>query len=168
MTALTREGSSYDEKLLTSEKNKGVNTGGARIFTTQSLEYDECEKFLPLVDGSVVYVIRAYDGDTATVGFLHPSTGTPVRLSCRIVGIDTPELRGSTPGEKKLGLLAKKRLQDVIVGEFVTIVGASTEKFNRVLCDLKTDTIESVSQYMLEDPSICKKYDGGKKASWDC
>lgn len=154
-------------KLLQKKKiNKNKNENGVGIFTKEELEYGECEQFLPLRHGDVVYCIRAYDGDTCTLAWTDHS-GNKVRSSCRINGIDTPELRGSSPQEKALALEAKQRLEDAIVGNFVTILQPATEKYGRVLCDFKVGDIESVRDHMLAAPSICKPYDGGKKTSWD-
>lgn len=154
-------------KKYSSKTNKTTNESGTKIFTTESLEYSDCEPFLPLVDGSVAYVCKVYDGDTVTLCWLDIATGKPVRLGCRINGIDTPELRGSGPVEKELALLAKERMTNAVLGEFVTIVNPSNEKYGRVLSDLKTDKIDSVSDYMLADPTICKPYDGGTKVKWE-
>lgn len=148
------------------KKNTAVNDGTRNVLAEEELTYEECEQYLPLREGDVVFVLKAYDGDTCTLGWVDHA-GNKVRSSCRINGIDTPELRGSSAHEKQLGLLAKKRLEDVTVGEFVTIREPGKEKYGRVLCDLQTDTIESVREYMLADPSICKPYEGGTKQSWD-
>lgn len=135
------------------------------IRATKPMEYSECVPFLPLSHGDVVYVCKVYDGDSVTLAWLN-TIGVKVRLSCRIDGIDTPELKGSSDDEKKLALLAKKRLADAVDGQFVSIVHPSQEKYGRVLCDLSTDKHISVKEYMLGDPRICRPYDGGKKQDW--
>ena len=128
--------------------------------------YDEFTPFTPLKHDSKAVVIKVYDGDTLTLGFHHQSDGEPTRVSCRINGIDTPEIRGSSTGEKKLALEAKEFLSNVTMGEVVTILNPGKEKYGRVLCDLSTDEIPSVSHYMLQNPRICKPYDGGTKTQW--
>jgi len=153
-------------KKYNTKKNRNIpENDKTTIFTDTALEYSDCKPFLPLVAGSVVYVCKVYDGDTCTLSFLNV-LGEPVRISCRINGIDTPELRGSEPAEKELALLAKDRLSMAVLGEFVTVLEPGTEKYGRVLCNLKTDNLGSVSDYMLADPSICKPYDGGTKVKW--
>jgi micrococcal nuclease len=132
-----------------------------------SLDYGDCVPYMPLQDGAVVYVCKVYDGDTVTISWLDKSTHTAVRIGCRINGIDTPELRGSSAYEKELAYQAKDRLLDKVMGEFVIIRNPALEKYGRVLADLEIGDCPSIKDYMLEAPGICKPYDGGKKRSWD-
>jgi len=135
------------------------------IETMRGMSYGDFKKFTPLQDGARALVIKVYDGDSLTVSWKDPS-GVYVRSASRLFGIDTPELRGSSPYEKSLALEAKERLAGVAMGEMVTVFDVSSEKYGRILCDLATDTIPSIAQYMLEEPRLCRKYDGGKKTSW--
>ena len=138
-------------------------------FTTEllDLEYDDFEKFTALAEGDRAVVIKVYDGDTLTVGFLHGSSRKPVRESVRIRGIDTPELRTKSEEEKRLALLARSRLEEVALREVVTVVSPESDKYGRILCDLKIERgIASISEYMLQEPGICRKYDGGKRQPW--
>lgn len=150
------------EKVLESSMKKTFSF----ILATEELTYEECEQYIPLRDGDVVYCPSVYDGDSARLTWID-HTGNKVRSLCRLNGIDTPEMRGSSENEKALALKAKKRLADAVSGCFVTIRNPGTEKYGRVLANLQTDEIESVRDYMLADPSICKPYCGGKKVSWD-
>lgn len=148
------------------KKNTNKNKDNVKIFTEEPMDYDECSPFLPIPHGSVVYVCKTYDGDTLTICFSHPITNEKVRLGCRINGIDCPEIRGSSPQEKALAVLAKERLASVTLGEFVTVLNPSLEKYGRLLCDLKSSRVDSVKEYMLEDSNICVEYSGGTKKSW--
>ena len=61
---------------------------------------------------------RVVDGDTVDVIL---DLGFDVKLHkqrVRLHGIDTPESRTRDLAEKKLGLAAKKRLQELCVGKF--------------------------------------------------
>lgn len=138
-----------------------------RINTLVEINHKECSHFLPLPHGSIVYVSKVYDGDSVTICFEHPITGENVKIGCRVNGIDTPELRGSSDYEKELAYNAKDRMSSAVLNKFVTIINPDTEKYGRVLCDLKTDTIDSIAGYMLEDPTVCRPYTGGKKKGWD-
>jgi len=135
------------------------------IETMRGMSYGDFKKFTPLQNGSRALVIKVYDGDSLTLGWKDPSD-VYVRSASRIFGIDTPELRGSTLYEKSLALEAKERLFNVSMGEMVTVFDVSSEKYGRILCDLSTDTIPSIAQYMLKDPRLCRVYDGGKRTSW--
>lgn len=134
------------------------------------IEYSMCEPFMPLRDGDVAYCPRIYDGDSITLAWRDNSiiSGNPyVRIGCRIKGVDCPEMKGSSDAEKVLALKAKERMSKAVLGKFVTIREPATEKFGRVLSRIQTDEHESVADYMLEDPEICRPYGGGKKSSWD-
>ena len=128
-------------------------------------EYSECEPFMPLRDGDKVYCCKVYDGDTVTICWLD-NRGVKVRISCRINGIDTPEIRGSSPAEKSLALKAKEKMSKAVLNKYVTIRNEGFEKYGRVLADLQTDEHVSIKNYMLEDPELCKPYEGGTKQIW--
>lgn len=130
-----------------------------------TLEYSNCKTFLPLKEGSRAIVVKVYDGDTITLAFFHH--GEPARISCRINGIDTPELRRSSDYEKALAYEAKNLLSNALLGKIVTIINPGKEKYGRVLCDLSTDDIPSICDYMIQYPRLCVPYDGGKKMTWD-
>lgn len=130
-----------------------------------TLTYSNCKSFLPLKEGSRAIVVKVYDGDTITLAFFRD--GEPTRISCRINGIDTPELRRSSEYEKALAYEAKDLLSNVLLGKIVTIINPGKEKYGRVLCDLSTDDVPSVRDYMIQYPRLCLPYDGGKKTTWD-
>lgn len=135
------------------------------VRATKEINYDECVQFMPLNHGDVVYVCKVYDGDTVTLAWVN-EIGVKVRISCRIEGIDTPEIRGSSDLEKTLAQDAQKRLATAVEGQFVSIIKPSHEKYGRVLCDLATHKHMSVRDYMLEDTKICRPYNGDKKTKW--
>lgn len=128
------------------------------------LTYNNCEPFLPLKDGDRATVVKVYDGDSLTLGFVDRDKN--VRVSCRLLGIDTPETRGSSKREKALAVKARDRLHSFVMGKVVTIRRPGKEKYGRVLADLETDGCESVADYMLEDREVCRPYQGGRKAGW--
>ena len=147
------------------KKNTIPEDGTRNILANEELSYEECEVFIPLLDGDVVFCPSVYDGDSFRLCWIHG--GRKVRIMGRLSGVDTPELRGSSEKEKALAIRAKKRLEDIIKGKFVTIRNPATEKYGRSMSDLEIDEIHSVSDYMLEDPEICRPYEGGTKVSWD-
>ncbi len=129
------------------------------------LTYDNCEPFLPLKDGDRATVIKVFDGDTVTVAW-KDADDKNVRVSCRLLGIDTPEIRRSSEHEKALAIKARDRLRSFVMGKVVTIRRPGKEKYGRVLADLETAGCDSVADYMLEDREVCRPYQGGRKAGW--
>jgi len=126
-----------------------------------TLEYSNCKTFLPLKEGSRAIVVKVYDGDTITLAFFHH--GEPARISCRINGIDTPELRRSSDYEKALAYEAKDLLSNALLGKIVTIINPGKEKYGRVLADVYLDNLH-LNQWLL-DERYAVKYDGGTKIS---
>ena len=129
------------------------------------LTYGDCEPFLPLREGDQATVVKIFDGDTVTLGWEDVDRGN-VRLSCRLLGIDTPELRSSSERERELAARARDRLHSKLFGRVVTVRSPTKEKYGRVLADLETDDCPSVADYMLEDREICRPYQGGRRAGW--
>lgn len=131
-----------------------------------NMEYDDFETFVALQDGDKALVIKVYDGDTLTIGFLHGSVPKPVRESVRIRGIDTPELRAKNEEEKRLAVLARERLEKVTMRKVVRLINPESDKYGRLLCDLATEDLKSVAEYMLRDHDICREYHGGQRMPW--
>ena len=63
-------------------------------------------------------ILRIVDGDTVDVDIDLGFGMWMHKERVRIMGIDTPESRTRDLAEKKLGLAAKKRLQELCVGKF--------------------------------------------------
>lgn len=129
------------------------------------IAFEDCIPSVPLYDGDIVYVCKVYDGDTATLSWVD-HTGQKVRSPCRIRDIDTPEMRSKVPQERDLAKEAKIRLQEAIMNKFVKIRNPSKDKYGRILADLSMSDCESVAEYMLQTPHLCKRYSGRQRPSW--
>lgn len=126
----------------------------------------DCEPNLPIAEGAKCKVLRTIDGDTILIGHWREDCDYPVKTSVRLNGYDSAEIHSKNLQEKQMGFVAKQRLEEVLLGKIVTMRNVSTCKFGRILCDISTDTIPSIVEYMLQDKNTCKPYDGGKKSSW--
>ena len=82
-------------------------------------------------------VIKVYDGDTVTLDIKLGCYVTLENEKCRLIGIDTPELRGGED-EKARGKLARDFLRDMILGQDVIIQTHldKTGKYGRLLVDI--------------------------------
>jgi len=81
-------------------------------------------------------VVKVYDGDTITIGAkLYPiRANSPIyRFSVRLNGIDTPELKGSSPEEHEIAVIARDWLSEMIMGKMVSLENVSFEKYGRLL-----------------------------------
>ena len=107
------------------------------------------------------------DGDTIRLETI--DLGFSVQLhnkAVRIAKIDTPESRinikkyPERAKEKELGLLAKAKLQEWLVGD-ITLKSYGTDKYGRVLGDVFCDK-GNVAE-LLKKNNLAVDYDGGKK-----
>ena len=106
-----------------------------------------------------VRVIKCYDGDTCTVLFYYKKN--IVKLSCRIYGIDTPELRTKDKEEKEKAILAKNHLESLILNKIIYTEFLKYDKYGRPLIKMFIRG-KSVSETMIEK-GFGKEYFGGKK-----
>jgi len=85
--------------------------------------------------GLPFHVLRIYDGDTLTIRWRPKSVRRQYSIiaSCRLQGIDTPELRGSSPEEKTRAIAAKNELARVLsLGRWLVRV-ENLDKYGRPL-----------------------------------
>ena len=110
---------------------------------------------------------RVVDGDTVDaridLGF-----NVWIKRRIRLYGINTPETRTRDKAEKKLGLAAKKRLQDILVNNKRKFVLKShgDGKYGRCLGEmfLTSDEVSEVSiNKMLVQEGHAVEYFGGKR-----
>jgi len=108
--------------------------------------------------------VKVYDGDTITVVF-QPFSETPFyKFNIRLNGIDTPELRGSSPDEKEKAILARDFLANLILDEIIFIKLGDFDKYGRLLGDiyLSKDDTKSINELMIEK-GHAYEYNGGTK-----
>ena len=97
-------------------------------------------------------VLKVVDGDTVDVD-IDLGFGTWLHNErVRIMGIDTPESRTSNDIEKKFGLAAKSRLQELL-GETAILKPQVSKKGE----DMKGKFGRILGDFMTEDGSICAK-----------
>ena len=129
-----------------------------RFFTN----YDEVEKFS--LDGlkTMAYVKKVYDGDTVTLIFKYK--GDTVMKSCRLLGIDTPELRSKNPDEVVMAKKIRDVLSDKILNKIKYVEFHDFDKYGRPLITLyhKFSRKQSINDFMLTQECV-QPYDGGKK-----
>ncbi len=111
-------------------------------------------------------VLSIVDGDSV---FIRTTVwqGQTVDISVRLAGIDSPELRGACPREKRLALQAKAALQRLLpVNSVVELRGVASDKYQgRVGGSLYTPNGASVGDHLIRI-GLAKTYDGKKKRSW--
>jgi endonuclease YncB( thermonuclease family) len=105
-----------------------------------------------------------YDGDTITIASKLPFVESPLyRLSVRLNGIDTPEIKGKTEDEKLAAKLTRDALAGLILNKYVTLKNIQTEKYGRILADVYFGELH-VNELLIKE-KYAVKYDGGTKKS---
>ena len=114
-------------------------------------------------DGKVVDV---YDGDTVKIVF-PLSEQEPDRLyrwNCRLINVDTPELRTKNLKEKAFGKEVRDLLKQKILNQIVSVECKDFDKYGRLLVEIFYED-SSINQWLIEN-KYAKVYDGGKKSKW--
>ena len=125
-----------------------------------TIEYKDTIPFIP----PIVYgkVIKIYDGDTITIASKLPYENSPLfRLSVRLNGIDTPEIKGKTEDEKTIAKQARDASSVLILNKYVSLKNIESEKYGRILADVYIGDIH-LNEWMIKE-RYAVKYDGGTK-----
>jgi micrococcal nuclease len=114
-------------------------------------------------------VESVYDGDTMTV-MMDLGLEVHRRISLRLHGIDTPEIKTGSDESKKQAKVARDYVTQQCVGRRVRIktIKDKTEKYGRYLAivwllDAKGQPVEESLNDALIRLGYAKAYDGGKK-----
>ena len=109
--------------------------------------------------------VRNYDGDTLTVNIKWASKKFDIfnkEIGVRINGIDTPEINGKGPCEKKKAKEAKEFVRRYLTPRRGLVLRKPHRgKFFRVVADVYVDSINLAK--LLLDKGLAVHYDGGTK-----
>lgn len=116
----------------------------------------------PDYGGAICDVVDVYDGDT----FYCDIAGYPdivgKRVSIRIRGIDTPEMRAESKKTRKRAQKAKEFTADALAGaRKVELVNIERDKYFRILADVYVDD-KNLGKLLLKK-RLAVPYDGGTK-----
>ena len=132
-----------------------------------NIGYSDTLPFIPPINFGKV--IKVYDGDTITIAAKLPNTLGPIyRFSVRLIGIDSPEIKGKTFKEKELAVISRDILSQLIMGKIVYLRNVSMEKYGRILADVYLGDLH-INDWMLKN-GYAIPYDGGTKhrpSEWD-
>jgi micrococcal nuclease len=152
-----------DPTTLTLDKIKmNCMEGGSDIKWDDTVEFT-----FPITGGRV---IKCYDADTITIASKLPYDSSPMyRLSVRLNGIDTPEIKGKgvSEEEKEAAKEARDFVSKLVFNKFVRLENIQSEKYGRILSDVYVGDIHLNDALLKERYAV--KYDGGTKikpTSW--
>lgn len=100
-------------------------------------------------------VVNVIDGDTIDVIFKFRKKYDTHR--CRILGVNAPELRGGTYETKEMARKTKYFLEELILGQIVTIYCDKMDSFGRILVSVEfegEDVGEKLIHEGLAEPRI--------------
>lgn len=126
------------------------------------IKWEDTQEFtFPIKGGRV---IKVYDADTITIASKLPYDESPLyRLSVRLNGIDTPEMKGKDVSfeEKEAAKAAREFVYNLVFNKFVRLENIESEKYGRILADVYIGDIH-LNELLLKE-RYAVKYDGTTK-----
>ena len=129
----------------------------------EAITFAECRPFLPRFRAAKC--VKVYDGEILHLGFYMENYGA-TRFTCRLVGIDTPELRAKSKSEKMLAKISREEVKSVALNKVVSVTINGLDKYGRLLVRIRTPTVDDVSQHLISS-GLATAYDGGRKRKVD-
>jgi len=110
-------------------------------------------------------VVKVYDGDTVHVVF--QMFDKYYKWNCRILHVDTPELRTKDLEEKKRGYECRDKLAALILDKIVLLNCSKFDKYGRLLVEITVpETGVKIHEYLISE-GLANKYEGKTKEKWD-
>ena len=111
----------------------------------------------------VAFCTEVYDGDSITVAF--DTFGTVQRHKVRVVGVDTPEIRGGTPETKAAAVSARDFVRSLVHGKICMLHCEKFDKYGRLLARVGVDVdgVEADLSELILAGGYGYSYDGGAK-----
>jgi len=107
-------------------------------------------------------VISIYDGDTFRVNINSYPPIIGKKMSIRLNGVDTPEIKGKCTKEKTLARKAKQLTVSTLRGaKKVELRNMQKGKYFRIVADVYADN-KSLADILIKN-HLAVKYDGGRK-----
>lgn len=115
-------------------------------------------------------VVSVYDGDTINLNII--SNNNLNRYRCRLIGIDSPEIKPSKDkkekdkiDEKYAAYYVRDHLRTMILNEIVLVDVDGYDKYGRLLVNINKDNV-NINKYLI-DNNYAVAYDGGTKSEED-
>lgn len=165
---LYRRNSNHDTKISINTQTTINKIEGNYMEDGSDIKWEDTQEFtFPIKGGRV---IKVYDADTITIASKLPYNESPLyRLSVRLNGIDTPEMKGKdiSEEEKLAAKSAREFVYNLVFNKFVRLENVESEKYGRILADVYIGDIHLNDLLLKERYAV--KYDGGTKkkpTSW--
>lgn len=110
-----------------------------------------------------VEIVSVYDGDTFKINLSCSLSAYCDKVSVRVRGVDTPEIKGKTAREKELAKKAKAFTKDFLADKPVTLRNCGRDKYFRLLCDVSNGSGQDLARELIKR-DLGYAYEGGKKS----
>lgn len=109
-----------------------------------------------------VKFIKNYDADTITVNIpnVHPVIGE--KVSVRVLGIDSPEIKGKSKCEKDKARIAQRLVENLLKNaKHIELQNVQRDKYFRILANVVADG-KSIKDLVIKN-HLAYEYNGGTK-----
>lgn len=142
----------------------------------QNVSIDSTELFSLNGQTIIAKIIDVYDGDTVTVIF--KVFGKYYKWKCRIMHIDTPEIKKKVKPtneeekikfekEKKRAIIIRDIMREKLLNKIVTLECNKFEKYGRLLVEFNIpETNIKIHNWLIEN-NYAKPYEGKHKEDWE-
>lgn len=110
-----------------------------------------------------VSVASVYDGDTFKINLNCSLAVYCEKVPVRVLGIDTPEIKGQTEREKALAQEAKAFTKKFLEKEPISLSNCSRDKYFRLLCDVTNGEGKNLAKELIK-AKLGYAYWGGTKS----
>tara|TARA_Y100000593_G_C4185652_1_gene274252 strand:+ start:129 stop:554 length:426 start_codon:yes stop_codon:yes gene_type:complete len=112
----------------------GINMRSLNKLKLEDVELADCVKDIP--NFTSAKVVKCYDGDTVTLAVLSPDETLAYKYSVRLMGVDTPELRGPK-ADAENAQKARDYVSSLILGKIVNVkLESKYDKYGRLLATI--------------------------------
>ncbi len=111
-----------------------------------------------------VSIASVYDGDTFKINLNCSLAVYCEKVPVRVLGVDTPEIKGKTEREKQLAQKAKKFTQQFLTKRPIALTNCGRDKYFRLLCDVTNGEGKNLAQELIK-AKLGYKYYGGTKST---
>lgn len=111
-----------------------------------------------------VSIASVYDGDTFKINLNCSLAVYCEKVPVRVLGVDTPEIKGKTEREKKLAQEAKAFTKNFLAQGPVSLSNCGRDKYFRLLCDVTNGQGKNLAQELIK-AKLGYSYYGGTKST---
>lgn len=109
-----------------------------------------------------VSVASVYDGDTFKINLNCSLAVYCEKVPVRVLGVDTPEIKGKTEREKKLAQQAKEFTKQFLNKGPIRLSNCARDKYFRLLCDVTNAAGKNLAKELIK-ANLGYAYYGGTK-----